>query len=104
MNDDLKIPSTQVLVKPKKKLQKPKLFKVILLNDDYTPMEYVVTLLKAVFNKSETDAVNIMLMIHNKGSGVCGIFTKDVAETKVLTVLKMAKHDQHPLKCIMEAE
>ena len=104
MNDNLKIPSTQVIVKPKKKLQKPKLFKVILLNDDYTPMEYVVTLLKAVFNKSETDAVNIMLMIHNKGSGVCGIFTKDVAETKVFTVLKMAKHDQHPLKCIMEPE
>ena len=104
MNDDLKIPSSQVLVKPKKKLQKPKLFKVILLNDDYTPMEYVVKLLKAVFNKSESDAVNIMLMIHNKGSGVCGIFTKDVAETKVFTVLKMAKHDQHPLKCIMEPE
>ena len=104
MNDDLKIPSSQVLVKPKKKIQKPKLFKVILLNDDYTPMEYVVKLLKAVFNKSESDAVNIMLMIHNKGSGVCGIFTKDVAETKVFTVLKMAKHDQHPLKCIMEPE
>jgi ATP-dependent Clp protease adaptor protein ClpS len=104
MNDDLKTPSTQVLVKPKKKIQKPKLFKVILLNDDYTPMEYVVKLLKAVFNKTESDAVNIMLMIHNKGSGVCGIFTKDVAETKVFTVLKMAKHDQHPLKCIMEPE
>ena len=104
MNDDLKIPSTQVTVKPKKKLQKPKLFKVILLNDDYTPMEYVVKLIKAVFNRSESDAVNIMLMIHNKGSGVCGIFTKDVAETKVFTVLKMAKHDQHPLKCIMEPE
>ena len=104
MNDDLKNPSTQTLVKPKKKLQKPKLFKVILLNDDYTPMEYVVKLLKAVFNKSESDAVNIMLMVHNKGAGVCGIFTKDIAETKVFTVLKMAKHDQHPLKCIMEPE
>ena len=67
-------------------------------------MEYVVKLLKAVFNKSEADAVNIMLMVHNKGAGVCGIFTKDIAETKVFTVLKMAKHDQHPLKCIMEPE
>ena len=57
-----------------------------------------------MFNKSESDAVNIMLMVHNKGSGVCGIFTKDIAETKVFTVLKMAKHDQHPLKCIMEPE
>ena len=59
---------------------------------------------EAVFNKSESDAVNIMLMVHNKGAGVCGIFTKDIAETKVFTVLKMAKHDQHPLKCIMEPE
>ena len=104
MNDELKIPSSQILVEQKKKLQKPKLFKVILLNDDYTPMEYVVKLLKEVFNKSESEAVNIMLMVHNKGSGVCGIFTKDIAETKVFTVLKMAKHDQHPLKCIMEPE
>ena len=104
MSDELKIPSSQVLVKHKKKLQKPKLFKVILLNDDYTPMEYVVKLLRTVFNKSESDAVNIMLMVHNKGAGVCGIFPKDIAETKVFTVLKMAKHDQHPLKCIMEPE
>ena len=104
MSDELKIPSSQVLVKSKKKLQKPKLFKVILLNDDYTPMEYVVKLLKVVFNKSESDAVNIMLMVHKKGSGVCGIFTKDVAETKVFTVLKMARYDKHPLKCIMEPE
>jgi len=104
MSDEFKVPSSQVLVKQKSKLQKPKLFKVILLNDDYTPMEYVVKLLKAVFNKSESDAINIMLMIHNKGLGICGIFTKDIAETKVFTVLKMAKHDQHPLKCIMEPE
>ena len=104
MSDNLKIPSSEVLVKQKKKLQNPKLFKVILLTDDYTPMEYGVKLLKTVFNKSESDAVNIMLMVHNKGSGVCGIFTKDVAETKVFTVLKMAKHDQPPLKCIMEPE
>ena len=104
MNDDLKIPSSQVLVKPKKKLQKPKLFKVILLNDDYTPMEYVVKLLRTVFNKSESEAVNIMLMVHKKGSGVCGVFTKEIAETKVFTVIKKAKSDQHPLKCVMEPE
>ena len=104
MSDELKIPSSQVLVKQKKKLQKPKLFKVILLNDDYTPMEYVVKLLRAVFNKSESEAVNIMLMVHKKGSGVCGIFTKEIAETKVFTVTNRAKSDQHPLKCIMEPE
>ena len=99
---NLKSPSSEVLVK-KKTESIPKLFKVILLNDDYTPMEYVVRLLKVVFNKSESQAVNIMLMVHNKGSGICGIFQK-IAETKVFTVLKMAKHDQHPLKCIMEPE
>ncbi len=103
-SDEFKIPSSQILVNEKTKIQKPKLFKVILLNDDYTPMEYVVKLLKVVFNKSESDAVNIMLMVHKKGAGVCGVFTKEIAETKVLTVLKMAKNDQHPLKCVMEPE
>ena len=104
MSNEFKSPSSEVLVKKKTKESIPKLFKVILLNDDYTPMEYVVSLLKVVFNKSESQAVNIMLMVHNKGSGICGIFTKDIAETKVFTVLKMANHDQHPLKCIMEPE
>ena len=67
-------------------------------------MEYVVKLLKSVFRKSESEAVNIMLMVHKKGSGICGIFTKEIAETKVFMVMKMAKNDQHPLKCIMEPE
>ena len=80
------------------------MYKVILLNDDYTPMEYVVKLLRIIFKKSEDEAVNIMLMVHKKGSGICGIFTKEVAETKVETVLKMAQSDQHPLKCIMELD
>ena len=104
MNDDLKIPSTQVLVKPKSKLQKPKLFKVILLNDDYTPMEYVVKLLMKVFNKSEPAAVQIMLAVHQQGSGICGVYTLEIAETKVKEVTVMAKTDEHPLKCIMEKE
>ena len=104
MSDEFKIPSSQILVSQKTKIKKPSLYKVILLNDDYTPMEYVVKLLKVIFGKSESQAVNIMLMVHNKGSGVCGVFTKEVAETKVFTVLKMAKKDQHPLKCVMEPE
>ena len=74
------------------------------MNDDYTPMEYVVKLLREVFRKSENDAINIMLMVHKKGSGVCGVFTKEIAETKVFTVVRRAKSDQHPLKCIMEPE
>ena len=95
---------TDVITQEKIELKKPKLFKVILLNDDYTPMEYVVNLIKVVFRKNESEAVNIMLMVHKKGSGVCGIFTKEIAETKVETVLKMARSDQHPLKCIMEPD
>ncbi len=104
MTDEDKSNSTNVLTKEKIKLKKPKLYKVILLNDDYTPMEYVVSLLKIVFKKTENEAVNIMLMVHKKGSGICGIFTKEIAETKVETVLKMAKSDQHPLQCIMEQD
>ena len=104
MTDEDKSNATNVLTKEKIKLKKPKLYKVILLNDDYTPMEYVVKILKRVFMKSESEAVNIMLMVHKKGSGICGIFTKEIAETKVETVLKMAKSDQHPLQCIMEQD
>ncbi len=104
MSDRSKNTASQILLEPKIKEKKPKLYKVILLNDDYTPMEYVVKLLKSVFRKSESEAINIMLMVHKKGSGVCGIFTKEIAETKVFMVMKMAKNDQHPLKCIMEPE
>ncbi len=104
MAGENKISSTDVVTQEKVKLKKPKLYRVILLNDDYTPMEYVVSLLKIVFKKSESEAVNIMLMVHKKGSGICGIFTKEIAETKVETVLNMAKSDQHPLKCIMEMD
>ena len=104
MVDENKANSTNVLTKEKVELKKPYLYKVILLNDDYTPMEYVVKLLRVIFMKSEDEAVNVMLMVHKKGSGICGIFTKEVAETKVETVLKMAKGDQHPLKCIMELD
>ncbi len=104
MSDENKSNSTGVVTKEKIEVKKPKLYKVILLNDDYTPMEYVVKLLRIVFMKSENEAVNIMLMVHKKGSGICGIFTKEIAETKVETVLRMAKSDQHPLKCIMELD
>ena len=104
MTSENKISSTDIITQEKVELKKPKLYKVILLNDDYTPMEYVVKLIRIVFRKCESEAVNIMLMVHKKGSGICGIFTKEVAETKVETVLQMAKGDQHPLKCIMEAD
>ena len=91
MADNYKQISSETLTKTRQKLEKPKLYKVILLNDDYTPMEYVVKLIKMVFSRNEEDAVNIMLMVHKKGSGVCGVYTKEIAETKVFTVEKMAK-------------
>ena len=87
MSEENKTISTGIATKEKIEVQKPKLYKVILLNDDYTPMEYVVKLLRIIFKKSEDEAVNIMLMVHKKGSGICGIFTKEVAETKVETAV-----------------
>ena len=96
--------NTNLLTKEKVILQKPNLYKVILLNDDYTPMEYVVALLKSVFKKTQDQAVNIMLTVHKKGSGVCGVYTLEIAETKLKNVMDMAKSDQHPLQCILEKE
>ncbi len=93
-----------LLTKEEVNLKKPHLYKVILLNDDYTPMEYVVKLLMKVFNKSEPAAVQIMLAVHQQGSGICGVYTLEIAETKVKEVTVMAKTDEHPLKCIMEKE
>tara|TARA_B100000242_G_C42960558_1_gene445458 strand:- start:104 stop:430 length:327 start_codon:yes stop_codon:yes gene_type:complete len=93
-----------LLTKEEVNLKKPHLYKVILLNDDYTPMEYVVKLLMKVFNKSEPAAVQIMLAVHQQGSGICGVYTLEIAETKVKEVTEMAKTDEHPLKCIMEKE
>ena len=92
------------ITKEEIKVKRPNLFKVLLLNDDYTPMEYVVSLLKKVFNKNQDEAINVMLTIHQKGSGICGIYTLEIAETKANSVIKMAKKDQHPLQCIIEKE
>ena len=93
-----------LLLDTKPKTKKPSMYNVLLLNDDYTPMEYVVSLLKSIFSKTQTQAVNIMLTVHQKGSGVCGVYTLEIAETKVETVMKRAKSDQHPLQCILEKE
>ena len=88
----------------KPKTEKPPMFDVILLNDDFTPMDFVVYVLKEIFNHTDQVANEIMLKVHNDGQASCGIFTKEVAETKVQAVLKMAQSDQHPLKCIMELD
>ena len=93
---------TRVLVRPK--TQKPPLYKVFLLNDDYTPMEFVVHVLERFFNKSQTEATQIMLHVHRKGVGLCGVFTFEIAETKVAQVMDFARRNQHPLQCTMERE
>ena len=95
-------PSTGVVVKPKPKTKKPSMYKVIMLNDDYTPMEFVVLVLERFFNKSHEEATRIMLHVHQKGVGVCGVYTYEVAETKVTQVMDMAHQHQHPLQCTLE--
>ncbi len=84
------------------KLKKPPLYKVLLLNDDYTPMDFVVEVLKAYFHMSEEKATQIMLHVHTRGVGVCGVFTREIAETKVAQVNEHARAHQHPLLCTME--
>lgn len=86
----------------KKKVQKPPLYKVLLHNDDYTTMEFVVHVLKTIFHKSEPDAVRIMLAVHEQGIGVAGLFTYEIAEAKVSRVTEMARSSGFPLLCTME--
>ena len=84
--------------------KKPSLYRVLLLNDDYTPMEFVVYVLERFFQKSREEATTIMLHVHQNGVGVCGVFTYEVAETKVAQVLDLARRHEHPLQCTMEKE
>ena len=86
------------------KTKKPSMYRVLILNDDYTPMEFVVLILERFFNKSREQATRIMLHVHQKGVGVCGVFTYEVAETKVAQVMDLARRNEHPLQCTMEKE
>ena len=91
-----------VLLETKPVTKKPSMYKVILLNDDYTPMEFVVYVLQKIFNKNQEAATQIMLHVHQKGIGVCGVYTYEVAEVKSKTVVDFAKKNQHPLQCTVE--
>ena len=91
-----------VLLDTKPKTKKPSMYNVLLLNDDYTPMEFVVMVLEKIFNKKQEEATQIMLHVHKNGVGVCGIFTYEVAESKCKSVMDMAKKNEHPLQCTME--
>lgn len=93
---------TGVVTRTKPKTKKPSMYKVIMLNDDYTPMEFVILVLERFFSKSHEESTQIMLHVHQKGVGVCGVFTYEVAETKVQQVMDLARQHQHPLQCTLE--
>ena len=84
------------------KLKRPSSYRVILINDDYTPMEFVVEILESVFGMERNKATRVMLEVHTKGKGICGVFTYEIAETKVAQVMGIAQQQQHPLMCTME--
>jgi ATP-dependent Clp protease adaptor protein ClpS len=95
-------PGTAVITKTKPQTKRPSLYRVLILNDDYTPMEFVVHVLERFFNKDREAATRIMLHVHHHGIGECGVFTYEVAETKVTQVMDFARKHQHPLQCVME--
>ena len=99
INNDLE---KGLLLESKPKTKKPSMYNVILLNDDYTPMEFVVLVLEKIFNKRQEEATQIMLHVHKKGIGVCGTYTFEVAESKCKSVIDFAKKNEHPLQCTME--
>ena len=91
-----------IAVRTKPKTKKPAMYQVIMLNDDYTPMEFVILVLERFFSKSSEEATQIMMHVHQKGVGVCGVFTFEVAEMKVQQVMDLARQHQHPLQCTLE--
>jgi len=98
------VPKGEIATKSRAKTQRPSLYKVLLLNDDYTPMEFVIHVLERFFSKNREDATRIMLHVHHNGVGICGVYTFEVAETKVAQVVEFARQNQHPLQCTMEKE
>ena len=95
---------TGTVTRTRPKTKRPNLYRVLLLNDDYTPMEFVILVLQDVFNKPREDAVQIMMHVHQKGVGECGVYPYEVAETKVTRVMDIARKNQHPLQCVMEKQ
>ena len=93
-----------VVEEAKPRLKRPPLYQVVLLNDDFTPMEFVVDVLEHIFGMDRTTATRVMLEVHTRGKGVCGVFTYEIAETKVAQVTTYARQNQHPLQCTIEKE
>ena len=94
--------NVSVLTRTKPKPKKPNLYRVLLLNDDFTPMEFVIHVLIKFFNMDEAAATRVMMHVHHHGVGECGVFTFEIAETKVMQVMDFARSNQHPLQCVME--
>ncbi len=101
-DDDIDHESGLVVQESRPEVAEPKRYMVILVNDDFTPMEFVVEILRQIFNLDEEAATRIMLNVHTKGKGVCGVYSKDIAETKVVMVNEFAREHEHPLLCTME--
>ena len=97
-------PKTGVITRTRPKTKKPSMYKVLMLNDDYTPMEFVVHVLERFFGKGYEEATQIMLHVHQRGVGICGVFPYEVAETKVTQVMDLARQNQHPLQCTLEKD
>ena len=104
INDNDDGSSAQIILEEKTKPKRPSLYQVIIVNDDYTPMEFVVLVLERFFAKNSNEATQIMYHVHKKGMGVCGIYPYEIAETKVVQVMDFAKKHQHPLQCVLEKE
>ena len=94
---------TATITKPKSHTKTPKLYRVMLMNDDFTPMDFVILVLQKYFQKNIEEATQIMLQVHHQGAGLCGVYSYEIAETKVYQVNQFAKQNRHPLKCVMEA-
>lgn len=103
-NSDRPDDQVDLVVKPRTRTQRPPMYKVLMLNDDFTPMEFVVHVLERLFNMTHAQAIEIMLTVHRKGVAVVGVFSHEVAETKVAQVMELARRQQHPLQCTMEKE
>ena len=104
-DDDIKqgdTPEHGVVVKTRVNTKKPSMYKVLMLNDDYTPMEFVIHVLESFYNKAHEEATQIMLHVHQKGVGTCGVYTYEIAETKVNQTMDLAQQHQHPLQCTIE--
>jgi ATP-dependent Clp protease adaptor protein ClpS len=96
--------NTGTVIEEKIEIKKPSFYQVLIMNDDYTPMEFVILVLEKFFKKSRAEATQIMLHVHQKGMGVCGLYPYEIAETKIVQVMDFAKKNQHPLQCTMEKE